>query len=218
MGRFRRICTRHLWCQIGSILTNFSLSVSSGSYCTSAIVGFSVYGNTFATLFTHFPRCVDCETFSGRNQSIGCYLAWVTIARDSESEHPFYPVGKFPRFAQVTNFCIFLFAGRICNIWYLNQSTVLTEGCDWTNVGHPAGLFKIILVASNLPVTCWHPWSFIVVSTAPKTNNFDLLCYLCTLGRWNVYSFQHSILRCNSAGFVKDTYGVRSAQVQQNRA
>ncbi len=27
------------------------------------------------------------ERFSGRKQSIGCALAWVTIARDSESEH-----------------------------------------------------------------------------------------------------------------------------------
>ncbi len=29
----------HLWCQVGSILTNLSLIVNSGSYCTSAIVG-----------------------------------------------------------------------------------------------------------------------------------------------------------------------------------
>ncbi len=47
--------TGHLWCQIGSSLTNLSLIVSNGSYCTSAIVGFSVYGNTYATLFTHCP-------------------------------------------------------------------------------------------------------------------------------------------------------------------
>ncbi len=40
---------------------------------------------------------VDSETFSGRNQSIDCALAWVTIARDSESEHPFYPVRPFFR-------------------------------------------------------------------------------------------------------------------------
>ncbi len=29
--------------------------VSSGSYCTNAIVGPRVYGNTLATLFTHYP-------------------------------------------------------------------------------------------------------------------------------------------------------------------
>ncbi len=52
---------------------------------------------------------------------------------------------------------------------------VLTEICDWTNVSHPADLFKGILIDSNLPVTCWHPWSFIVVLTAPTTSNFDLI-------------------------------------------
>ncbi len=29
----------HLWCQIGSRLTNLSLNVGSGSYHTSAVVG-----------------------------------------------------------------------------------------------------------------------------------------------------------------------------------
>ncbi len=40
---------------------------------------------------------MDSEKFSGRNQSIGCALAWVTIARDSESAYPFNPVGRFPQ-------------------------------------------------------------------------------------------------------------------------
>ncbi len=31
------------------------LSVRSGSYCTSAIVGPMVYGNVRATLFTYYP-------------------------------------------------------------------------------------------------------------------------------------------------------------------
>ncbi len=35
--------------------------------------------------------------FRGRNQSIGCALAWVITAHDSESECPFYPVGQFCR-------------------------------------------------------------------------------------------------------------------------
>ncbi len=35
--------------------------------------------------------------FSGRIQSIGRALAWVTIARDSESEPQFYPVRQFRR-------------------------------------------------------------------------------------------------------------------------
>ncbi len=93
---------------------------------------------------------MDSEKFSGRNQSIGCALAWVTIALDSESDYPFNPVGQFH---------------RIC--------------ADQTNVGHPAELFKGILIDSNLPVIFWHPWSFIVVLTAPKTSYFDLIWFNC---------------------------------------
>ncbi len=37
------------------------------------------------------------EVFSGRNKSIGCAVAWVTIARDSESEYLFHPVGQIYR-------------------------------------------------------------------------------------------------------------------------
>ncbi len=37
------------------------------------------------------------EVFSCRNQSIGCAVAWVTIARDSESDYPFYPVVQLRR-------------------------------------------------------------------------------------------------------------------------
>ncbi len=40
---------------------------------------------------------MDSEKFSGRNQSVGCALAWVAIARDSESDYPFYPVVQFRR-------------------------------------------------------------------------------------------------------------------------
>ncbi len=37
---------------------------------------------------------MDSETFSVRSQGVGCGLAWVTIARDSESD---YPVVRFRR-------------------------------------------------------------------------------------------------------------------------
>ncbi len=33
--------------------------------------------------------------FSGRNQTIGCAVELVTVARDSGSEYPFHPVGQF---------------------------------------------------------------------------------------------------------------------------
>ncbi len=42
-------------------------------------------------------HCVDSEKFSGRNQSSGCAVAWITIARDSESDYSFNPVGQFRR-------------------------------------------------------------------------------------------------------------------------
>ncbi len=57
--------------------------------------------------------------------------------------------------------------------------------CNWTNVSYPAGLLKSIQIDSNLPVTCWHPWSFIllivlnapnlIVLKAPKTSYFYLI-------------------------------------------
>ncbi len=45
-----------------------SLSVSSGSYCTSIIVGSTVYSNTLATLFTHYPTvwAVKCSVVGTR--------------------------------------------------------------------------------------------------------------------------------------------------------
>ncbi len=56
---------------------------------------------------THLLRyllkiCVESEVFSGRNQSNGCAVAWVTIARDSKSEYPFHPVGNSTGFVQDT--------------------------------------------------------------------------------------------------------------------
>ncbi len=53
--QFYRVRAGHLWCQKCPSLTNLSLNVSSGSYCTSIIVGSRVYSNTIATLFTHYP-------------------------------------------------------------------------------------------------------------------------------------------------------------------
>ncbi len=40
---------------------------------------------------------MDSERFSGRNQSIGCALASVTIARDSESDYPFKSCEVIPQ-------------------------------------------------------------------------------------------------------------------------
>ncbi len=68
--------------------------------------------------------------FSGRNQSIGCAVAWVIIARDSESEYPFHPIGQFNRVRAGHFFSPFLKVGRLCDNCFLNHSTVFTDGCD----------------------------------------------------------------------------------------
>ncbi len=119
--------------------------------------------------------CVGSEKFRDRNQSIGCALTWVTIARDSVSDYPFNPAGQFRRICAGHLFSPFLQLGRLCDNCFLNYSSVFTEGCVWTNEGHPVFILKSILIDSNLPVTCWHPWSLIIVLTAPNTNNYDLI-------------------------------------------
>ncbi len=78
---------------------------------------------------------------------------------------------------QITNFLPSYGWGDYVAIIFLNNSTVFTERCDWTNEGHSADLCKGILIDSNLPITCWHPWSFIVVLTAPKTSKFNLIWF-----------------------------------------
>ncbi len=94
VGQFHRICAGQLWCQTDSSLTNLSLSVSSVRYCTSSIIGFRVYGNTPATLFTHYPI-----VWTVKRSAVGtrALAAWVTTARGSDSEYPFYPAGQFHR-------------------------------------------------------------------------------------------------------------------------
>ncbi len=94
VGHFARTCAGHLWCQIGSSLSKLSLNVSNGSYCTSAIVGFRVYGNTFATLFTHYPIVWIVKRSAVGTRALA---AWVTTARGSDSEYQFYPAGQFHR-------------------------------------------------------------------------------------------------------------------------
>ncbi len=51
VGQLYRVRAGYSWRQMCSSLTNLSLSVSSGSYCTGAIVGSRVYSNTLATFF-----------------------------------------------------------------------------------------------------------------------------------------------------------------------
>ncbi len=55
--QFHRICAGHLWCQMCSSLTNLNLSVSSGSYCTSEIVGSRVMVTHFLPYLLTVPLC-----------------------------------------------------------------------------------------------------------------------------------------------------------------
>ncbi len=66
---------------------------------------------------------------SGRNQSIGCAVVWVSIARDSESDHPFNPAGNSTGFVHVTNLTLPI-GGEIKWQLFFNHSTVFTDGCD----------------------------------------------------------------------------------------
>ncbi len=50
---------------------------------------------------------------SGRNQNIGCALALVTIARDSEAECLSILWGNSPGFAHVTNFAFPIGGGEV---------------------------------------------------------------------------------------------------------
>ncbi len=54
-------------------------------------------GSDMLMIYTHYRIMWKGEAFSVRNQGVGCALAWVTIARDSESDYPFYNVVQFRR-------------------------------------------------------------------------------------------------------------------------
>ncbi len=68
VGQFYRLRAAQSWCQKCSGFTKLIIIVCSGSYCTSIIVGFRVYSNTLATLFTHFPTvwAVKCSLVGTR--------------------------------------------------------------------------------------------------------------------------------------------------------
>ncbi len=96
------------------------------------------------------------ELFSVRNQSIGCAVAWVTIARDSESECPFCLVGQFCRMWAGHLFSPFLKVGGLCDNCFLNHSIVFTDGCDGTNVDGVKSLGKSNVDDINFMVYVHH--------------------------------------------------------------
>ncbi len=81
-------------------------------------------------------HCVASETFSGRNKSIDCALAWFIKARDSESDHPFYLVGRLSRICTGHQFSPFPLEGKFCDNYFY---------CNWTNVGISVCWVKSVL-------------------------------------------------------------------------
>ncbi len=73
VGQFFRIRAGHLWRQTGSILTNWSLNVSKGSYGSR----FQSYGNILATLFTHFPTVWTAKRSAVGIRVLAVYWRWL---------------------------------------------------------------------------------------------------------------------------------------------
>ncbi len=75
--------------------------------------------------------------FSGRNKSIGCAVAWVTKARDSESGYPFYPVVQFCRIraghlwsqisSSLTKLSLSISNGSYCTCIIVGSKVVVTH-------------------------------------------------------------------------------------------
>ncbi len=100
--------------------------------------------------------------------SVGYYSTWLW------NQTTILSCGAIPQYLRRSLIKSLPIGGEILWLCFFNQSTVLTVRCNGTYVGLPAGLFKSILVDTNLPITCWHSWSFTEVLIASKTKNFNL--------------------------------------------
>ncbi len=140
--QFCRIRAGHLWCQISSSLTKLSLSVSSGSYCTSETVGSRIMVTHLLPYILVFPfgaqwniQCSDPGCWLCC--SVGYYITWLWIR-----------ISILSCGAILQDLC----RSITCNDnIFLNFSTVFTDGCEWTNVGHPVCLLKNIPIDSTPP-------------------------------------------------------------------
>ncbi len=120
--------------QIGSFITNLGLSVSSGSYCTSANVG---SGTTVTHLLPHLlsnPLCVQLDGQHSEPEywlcfSVGYYSMWFWIRTSILS------CGAITQ--EICRPIIFsLYNGvEICETCSLNRSIVFTEEFNWENGG-----------------------------------------------------------------------------------
>ncbi len=88
---------------------------------------------------------MDSETFSVRNQGVGCALAWVTIARGSESDYQFYPVVRFRRI-------------RAGHLWCQMSSSLTELSLSVSNGSYCTS----IIVGSKVMVTNLLPYILII--------------------------------------------------------
>ncbi len=137
-------------------------------------------------------HCVDSEAFSGRNQSIGCAVAWVTIARDSECEYPFHPVGQLYRVRTGHIWC--QMCSRLTN---LRLSVSSDSYC--TSVGSRVYSNTLATLFTHYP-TVWTVKCSVVRTRVLAVLQRGLLKH-ATLN-----PNTHSILWGNSAGFGQATY------------
>ncbi len=91
----------------------------------------------------------DCPTAPVQSQENTCASAWVTVTWYVDPETLFYLQGSFPKFVQVTDFCL---------------------PCRWGNfeTSSLASLLKSSLNDSHSPITCWYSWSCVKGYTASK--------------------------------------------------
>ncbi len=155
-------------------LAKLSLSVSSGSYCTSEIVGSRVMVTHLLPFILTIPLCGQWKVQWSEPEywlccSVGYYSTWLWIRLSilSCAANPQDLCRSLIFSLPIGGEIMFQLFFESLNSFYCEMRLNKFRPSGW--------LVKSILIDSNLPVTCWHPWSFIVVLTAPKTSNFDLI-------------------------------------------
>ncbi len=158
----------------------------TGSYCTSVIVGSRVYSNTLAALFTHYPTVW--------NQSIGCAVAWFTIARNSESECPFHCVGQFCRV-------------RAGHLWCQMYSSLTNLSLSVSSGSYSVGVIVGSRVYSNTLVTLFTHYLIVWAAKCSVVGTRVLAVLQRGLLQHVTLNLNiHSILWGNSAGFGQVAY------------
>ncbi len=98
--------------------------------------------NTVAILFTHYPTVwtVKCSVVGNRALAVLSRGVLEHVALNPNIHSILWSTSA--GFGQVTYFLPSSRWGDYVTSVFLNHSTVLTDGCDWTNVGHTPNLIK----------------------------------------------------------------------------